>query len=126
MASPSHLVSNTSPHLERGNGSEQLACTYLQASGLVLLERNYRLRTGEIDLIMRDGDVIVFVEVRYRKNQHYGGALASIDLRKQTRIIRTAQHFLQYRAPYAQARIDVVAVEGNNHINWIKNAFDLS
>lgn len=125
MASPNHLVSNTSPHLERGSGSEQLACTYLQASGLVLLERNYRLRTGEIDLIMRDGDVIVFVEVRYRKNQCYGGALASIDLRKQARIIRTAQYFLQYRAPYAQARFDAVAVEGNNHINWVKNAFDL-
>ena len=112
------------PHLIRGISTEQLACEYLQASGLQLLHQNYRLKMGEIDLIMRDGNVIVFIEVRYRKTQRYGGALLSIDPRKQARIIRTAQHYLQYRAPDAQARFDVVAVEGDNPINWIKNAFE--
>lgn len=112
------------PHLQRGANTEQLACQHLQASGLKLLQQNYRLKMGEIDLIMLDGRTIVFVEVRYRKTSRYGGALHSIDPRKQARIIRTAQHYLQYRAPDAQARFDVVAVEGDNDIHWIKNAFD--
>ena len=112
-------------HLQRGNNTEQLACEHLQANGLLLVQQNYRIRSGEIDLIMRDGQLLVFVEVRYRKTQRYGGALQSIDPRKQARIIRTAQHYLQYRAPNAQVRFDVVAVEGDNGINWIKNAFDL-
>lgn len=98
---------------------------YLQANGLCLVQRNYRIRSGEIDLIMRDDQVLVFVEVRYRKTQRYGGALQSIDPRKQARIIRTAQHYLQYRAPNAPVRFDVIAVEGDNSINWVKNAFDL-
>lgn len=114
----------TAPHLLRGISTEQLACKHLQASGLHLLHQNYRLKMGEIDLIMRDGTVIVFVEVRYRKTNRYGGALGSIDPRKQARIIRTAQHYLQYRAPDAQARFDVVAVDGDHRILWIKNAFD--
>lgn len=112
-------------HLQRGEATEQLACEHLQANGFVLLHKNYRLKMGEIDLIMRDGQTIVFIEVRYRKTMAYGGALQSIDPRKQARIIRTAQHYLQYRAPEAQARFDVIAIEGNNGIQWIKNAFDL-
>lgn len=114
----------TAPHLQRGISTEQLACQHLQASGLKLLHQNYRLKMGEIDLIMLDGHTIVFVEVRYRKSSRYGGALLSIDPRKQARIIRTAQHYLQYRAPDAQARFDVVAVEGDNNLHWIRNAFE--
>lgn len=125
-AFPGHLDSKPkAAHLQRGENSEHLACKHLQANGLKLLQQNYRLRTGEIDLIMRDGNIIVFIEVRYRKSQRYGGALLSIDARKQARIIRTAQHYLQYRAPEAQARFDVIAIEGDNGIQWIKNAFDL-
>ena len=115
--------SPTAAHLQRGSDTEQLACEHLQANGLRLLQRNYRLKMGEIDLIMRDGVTIVFVEVRYRKTQRYGGALHSIDPRKQARIIRTAQYYLQYHAPNALARFDVVAVEGQQ-LHWIKNAFD--
>lgn len=125
MAYRKHLASNpVAPHLQRGANTEQLACAHLQASGLKLLQQNYRLKMGEIDLIMLDGRTVVFVEVRYRKNNRYGGALHSIDPRKQARIIRTAQHYLQYRAPDAQARFDVVAVEGDNNIHWIRNAFE--
>jgi len=126
MASHSRLDNKPkAPHLQRGTSTEQLACNHLQASGLKLLHQNYRLRTGEIDLIMRDGNTIVFIEVRYRKNNRYGGAICSIDPRKQARIIRTAQHYLQYRSPDAQARFDVIAVEGNDDIHWVRNAFDL-
>lgn len=112
------------PHLQQGRDSEQLACDYLQARGLVLLQRNYRLRTGEIDLIMRDGAIIAFIEVRYRKSQAFGGALQSVDPRKQARIMRTAQHYLQYHAPAAQARFDVIAMTGRQDIQWLKNAFE--
>ncbi|MDD5393272.1 MAG: YraN family protein [Thiothrix sp.] len=128
MPTASHVHLDSKPkaaHLQRGENTEQLACKHLQANGLKLLHQNYRLRTGEIDLIMRDGAIIVFIEVRYRKTQRYGGALLSIDPRKQARIIRTAQHYLQYRAPDTQARFDVIAVEGDDGIQWIKNAFDL-
>ena len=124
---PVRLVNNlpSAPHLARGAATEQLACNYLQANGLHLLQRNYRLRGGEIDLIMQDGAIVVFVEVRYRRTTSYGGATASIDSRKQQRLLRTAAHYLQYYAPAAQARFDIIAVEGSsNHIQWIKNAFD--
>ena len=127
MAYHNPLGNKTTPtatHLQRGSDAEQLACEHLQASGLRLLQRNFRLKVGEIDLIMQDGASIVFVEVRYRKSQRYGGALHSIDPRKQARIIRTAQYYLQYRAPNAAARFDVVAIEGTQ-LHWIQNAFDL-
>ncbi len=125
MAYPARLDSKPkAPHLQRGASTEQLACTYLQANGLKLIQQNYRLRMGEIDLIMRDGNTIVFVEVRYRKNNHYGGALYSVDPRKQMRLIRTAQHYLQSHAPNAPARFDVIAVDGGNDIHWIKNAIE--
>ncbi|MBU0655473.1 MAG: YraN family protein [Gammaproteobacteria bacterium] len=125
MACHAHLDSKTkAPHLQRGETTEQLACKHLQASGLKLLQQNYRLKMGEIDLIMRDGDTIVFVEVRYRKSNRYGGALYSIDPRKQMRLLRTAQHYLQSRAPNAPARFDVIAVDGSNDIHWVKNAFE--
>lgn len=120
-----HLDSKPkAPHLQRGESTEQLACNYLQANGLKLLQQNYRLKMGEIDLIMLDGDTIVFVEVRYRKSKRYGGALYSIDPRKQMRLLRTAQYFLQSHAPNAPARFDVIAVDGGNDIHWLKNAIE--
>lgn len=122
----SHLASKSRAlPTQTGKQAEQLACDYLQARGLHLRAQNYRLRNGEIDLIMQDGPIIVFVEVRYRRGTAYGGALASIDLRKQQRLLHTAQHYLLYQAPEAQARFDVIAIEGNNDIQWIPNAFDL-
>jgi putative endonuclease len=111
-------------HLLQGAQAETLACDYLQANGLRLLTKNYRLRSGEIDLIMQDGSIIVFVEVRYRKNKRYGGALASINTQKQKRIIQTASHYLQYHAPLAQARFDVIAIHHQNELQWLSNAFE--
>ena len=77
MVYRAHLATKSAntAHLTRGCQTEQLACEFLQASGLRLVQRNYRLKMGEIDLIMLDGDTLVFVEVRFRKNQRYGGAL---------------------------------------------------
>lgn len=108
----------------KGDDTEQLVCDYLQANGLHLLQRNFFSRYGEIDLIMRDGNTIVFIEVRYRKNRHYGGAAASVTPAKQQRIIKTALHYQQKNALHDAMRFDVVAVEGNDSkIEWIQNAF---
>ena len=79
---------------ELGARAEAVARVHLQRHGLALLQSNYSCRWGEIDLIMRHADAIVFVEVRYRSHSQFGGGLASIDQRKQRKLVRTARHFL--------------------------------
>lgn len=107
-----------------GQRAEEQARRFLETQGLTLVTCNYRNRWGEIDLIMRDGPQLVFVEVRYRRHQHYGGALASIDHRKQARLIHTASRYLQSSAHRGAARFDVVALDARFNIQWIPNAFD--
>lgn len=119
-----------SPPQRTGQRYETLVCAHLRRHGLRLLTRNYRCRLGEIDLVMRERDCLVFVEVRYRALQRYGGPLASVGNIKQRRLIRTAQHFLLCHPQYARlcCRFDVVAVSGTppTHvdIDWIRAAFD--
>src|SRR5690606_23628442 len=79
---------------QRGNASEQRACQWLREQGLELVTQNWRCRLGEIDLIMQHGDTLVFVEVRYRAQDDFGGALASVDQRKQRRLVLAARHYL--------------------------------
>jgi len=110
----------------RGAQAEQWAAHYLQKQGLKLVERNYRSRFGEIDLIMQDGATLVFVEVRLRQNADFGGAAASIDIHKQQRIIRTSQQYLSSLARTPACRFDAVLL-GDVHgsdAQWLKNAFD--
>lgn len=111
-------------HNQIGENAEQHACDFLLAKGLKLIERNYRYRGGEIDLIMRDQQDIVFVEVRTRANSRYGNALETINTEKQRRILQTSLHFLQKQnwLNYANCRFDVIGIT-NNHIEWVKNAF---
>ncbi len=111
-----------------GNDAEHQACTYLQSNDLVLLEKNFSTKAGEVDLIMRDDkhndETLVFVEVRYRKNADFGGAAASVTPKKQQRIIKAALAYQQKYAPQSSMRFDVVAIEGDNReLNWIQNAF---
>ena len=110
---------------QRGDRAEHLAEHYLRRHGLRTLERNYRTRQGEIDLIMLDGATHVFVEVRLRSRQDYGGAAASIGHAKQKRIVAAAQHFLGGRASPPPCRFDVVLLNqlDAEAIEWIKNAF---
>jgi putative endonuclease len=122
------LPSQRAAHLKAGVSAENLACRWLQNKGLQLLQRNYRCRYGELDLVMHDGDCLVIVEVRYRKNRKYGGSIASITHEKRRRIIRSSacllQQFRRYR-DYA-VRIDVIGLTGNNQapdVEWISNAF---
>jgi len=112
-----------------GKQAEDLACQHLQQQGLRLLERNYTTRFGEIDLVMRDKDTTVFVEVRYRKHNNLVDPLSSIDLRKQQKLIRTARAYLQQQRDLglSPARFDVIAIttqDAQHQIQWIKNAFE--
>ena len=111
---------------ERGAHAEEHACRFLRRHGLRLLERNYRCRRGEIDLVMQDAGNLVFVEVRYRRQSRYGSGLESVDLNKQRRISLCAARYLQQHPRHADrpARFDVVAVMPDGGIEWIRNAFD--
>jgi len=110
---------------QRGNEAEQQACKHLQAHGLKLLDKNFSIKAGEVDLIMRDNETLVFVEVRYRKNTNFGGAAASVTPKKQQRIIKASLAYQQKHAPQSSMRFDVVAIEGDNReLNWIRSAFD--
>ena len=108
-----------------GAQAERWAETYLLRQGLRPLQRNYRCRWGEIDLIMQDGVTLVFVEVRQRGRQDFGGAVDSIDARKQQRLILTAQHFLSGRTHPPPCRFDVVLMEDatGRNAQWLKDAF---
>ncbi len=112
-------------HLQSGKQAEQLACVYLQKQGLKLIERNFHCRRGEIDLIMQDGQTLVFIEVRYRRNAYHGSALESITNLKQSRIITTAQHYLMQSGWPHNCRFDVVAITADltDQIRWIRDAF---
>lgn len=112
---------------EQGSAAEELAKHHLEAHGLRSVAQNVHGRFGEIDLIMRDGPCLVFVEVRYRRSSQFGGAIASIDRRKQQRIVTTALGYLQQHPYDGPCRFDVVAIDGaTNRIEWLKNAFELS
>ncbi|MBK1694445.1 YraN family protein [Chromatium weissei] len=104
---------------------EQLAESFLVARGLQVLARNHRCRFGELDLIVRDETVLVFVEVRFRRSAEFGGAAASVNRRKQQRLIAAAQHYLQTNPLSLPCRFDVVAIRSQHDINWIQNAFIL-
>jgi len=111
-----------------GDEAETIAKHYLQTQGLTPVIDNFRCRLGEIDLIMRDHKILVFIEVRYRKSIAHGSALASVTPHKQTRIIRAAQFYLANNSNPPACRFDVVALEGNlanPSIQWLKHAFEL-
>ncbi len=106
-----------------GRLAEDAAARFLEKQGLIVLARNFHCRGGEIDLVCRDGKVLVFVEVRLRRNTGYGGAGASITAAKQRRIILAAQHFLVARAKADSiCRFDCVLLDGGN-LEWIRDAF---
>jgi putative endonuclease len=104
--------------------AEQKACDFLTANGLTLITRNYRCAYGEIDLIMQDGEDIVFVEVRSRTRSDYGYAEETVDHIKQRKLLKTASHFLQHKnwLDTVNSRFDVIGFL-NSNIEWIKDAF---
>jgi putative endonuclease len=106
-----------------GQSGEDDALAYLERQGLTLTERNFLCKGGEIDLIMQDREMLVFVEVRARAKATHGGAAASVTARKQARLILAAQVFLQGHREPPPCRIDVVAIDGGE-IAWLQNAIE--
>ncbi len=114
-----------------GDGFEQRACDELERAGLKLMVRNYTTRHGELDLVMRDGDTVVFVEVRYRKSASHGDAAASVTTAKQTKLILAARHWLASNPRHAHraCRFDVVSYDGPMDAiqhQWLRGAFEAS
>lgn len=120
-----HPKKHSNRHLSDGKNAENNAASYLQENGLKVIIHNFSSRQGEIDIIAMDKETLVFVEVRYRKNNHYGSPLESITPSKQRKIRLTAEYYLHIHPIYArkQARFDVVGICGQE-IQWIKNAFE--
>jgi len=108
-----------------GDYAESLAEDFLKAHKVKILEKNFSCRSGEIDLIVKDKDTLVFVEVRYRKSTNFGQPFETVTKTKQNKIIRSAQTYLQKhpKAANKACRFDVISIQ-QGEIDWIKNAFD--
>lgn len=123
------MNSNSASATSIGKQAEVVAKTYLLEEGLTFLTENFHNRRGEIDLIMQEQQTLVFVEVKYRKSPHYGGAISAISCAKQEKIKQCAAFYLQksglneYNTP---CRFDAVLIDGSINtpkISWLKNAF---
>lgn len=108
---------------QQGQIAENEACKFLQQHGLKLVEKNYRCRTGEIDLIMQDKEELVFVEVRYRAKSDYGSALDSVDQNKIQKVISAASHYVSKHQPDLPMRFDVIGFDASYKPKWVTNAF---
>lgn len=114
-----------------GQTAEKLARQHLEQNGLTLVAQNWRCKRGELDLIMLEGNTLVFVEVRFRKHAAWGGALESVDMRKRGKLILAAQQYLQSEPRWSKSpcRFDVIAIEPGKQpdspqLNWLKSAFE--
>lgn len=118
------------PRIGTGRTGEDLAVRYLEKQGYVIVERNYRNRIGEIDIIARDGEYLVFTEVKTRRSNRYGSPFDAVDFRKQRQISKVALAFMtQHRCLEVMVRFDVVAVhlEGqSSRVEVMENAFEYS
>ncbi len=108
-----------------GDAAEDAAARHLADAGCPILARNARYRGGEVDLVVREREVLVFVEVRMRGSSRFGGAALSVNSSKQQRIMRAAQQWLfaHYGERWPACRFDVVTVDGSGTIEWIRDAF---
>ena len=109
---------------EQGAQWEERALDYLRQQGLRLVEANFRCKGGEIDLVMRDGEGLVFVEVRQREDCAHGGAAASITPAKVRRLVRAAQYYLLRFPRLPPCRFDVVAIDGGQ-FEWLRNVIEV-
>jgi len=106
-----------------GAAAEQTALDYLEKAGLLLIERNFRIRRGEIDLVMQDNDEIVFVEVRARDVGRFGDGIDSITRAKRSRLIAAASAWLQRQRSEPPTRFDVIGLNQTGKITWVQDAF---
>ncbi|MEN9658752.1 MAG: hypothetical protein RL571_2217 [Pseudomonadota bacterium] len=106
-----------------GLAAENTAVIFLQQQGLKIIARNWQCKRGEIDIVAKDGNTLVFVEVRQRRNRRFGGAAASIGPAKRAKLRATAQYYLLKVSPLPLCRFDAICIEGET-INWLKNCID--
>ena len=119
-------MSEKNTRQQRGAWGEDFACAYLEQQGLQLISRNYHSRYGEIDLIMQHQQILIFVEVRYRRSASHGSSAESVNFRKQQKIILTAQEYLQSLSEIPICRFDVLAIMDTMQsvtVDWIQDAF---
>lgn len=108
----------------RGEPAERLAAAFLEGEGLKIIERNYRCRFGEIDLVAANGTTLVFVEVRARESEAFGGAAGSITAAKRKRIVAAARHYLTQNRTPRPCRFDVILIRGREQrVEWLPDAF---
>jgi putative endonuclease len=108
---------------QRGREAEMQAAAFLESRGLRILARNWRCRFGEIDLVARDANTIVFAEVRARASRSFGGAAESIGYAKRRKLIAAANLYLSARRIDAPCRFDAVLIESGGRIEWVRDAF---
>ena len=108
--------------MNKGQQGELQAKKYLEQQGLRCVEQNVRYPFGELDLVMRQQNVWVFVEVKLRTNPNFGGAVSAVSAKQIQRIRKAASHYLQQKRIQAPCRFDVIAID-SHHIQWIKGAF---
>lgn len=125
------------PKQRAGDAAEQAACEHLRANGCTIVARNARYKEGELDIVARQGALLLFVEVRQRSSDRFGGAGASVDHFKRKRLLRAAQHFLlehfgdgsaaggRRNGGWPACRFDVMTADGNGVTEWIQDAFQV-
>ena len=113
------------PAQRAGDRGEERAALFLHRHGVRIVARNYRTRLGEIDLIVYEGGILVFIEVRMRSAARFGGGAESVDLRKQRRIELAARHYLMRLGQEPPCRFDVVSLE-RDEPTWIRGAFEVA
>lgn len=122
---PRRAAASAPNKLERGSIAEQRAVELLERRGYRIVECNYRSKLGELDIIARDGNTLVFVEVRSRRDDRFGNAVDAVGWHKQRKVSRVAMQYIAWRKPrFVNARFDVVAITGDELVH-IKDAWRL-
>jgi putative endonuclease len=124
------MIMKSSGRMRTGKKGEDIACAYLKSRGYRIVERNYKCPLGELDIVARDGDAIVFVEVKSRKSEEFGDPQLAVGLKKQKKVSRISLAYLKEKHLYpCNARFDVVAIKmlpDGITIELIQNAFELA
>lgn len=121
------MTNNAQTARARGAAIEHIAAQWLGRQGLTLITQNHHVKGGELDLVMRDGDILVFIEVKHRTTTRYGHPLEAVTYQKQQRLVRAARLYLARGGDSSPCRFDILAITGkppNLDFQWVKAAFD--
>lgn len=108
-----------------GKKGEDMACTFLENKGFVLVKKNFRCRKGEVDLIMKDHEILVFIEVKYRSSGHFGSPIEAIDTKKQEKLLDVSRYYLYTQAYEGPLRFDAVGIQKHANGHWIEHLTDI-